>query len=168
MRYTAGLEGSLSQGTGGMDLNIGRNIIRNSSGVLKVQGKEQVVLELGPEGTELLLTMDLYDSTGTRIAHVRRNVWAFNREDRFKLTIRQGYLSLYAPPPSLTLIDTHTEETVLEALVIDKLTVHILQGKWCAHAGDVLQITPHFWRLAGSVATFGTVNDARGGPVEIG
>jgi hypothetical protein len=168
MRYTAGLEASPSQGTGGMDLNIGRNVIRNSSGVLKVQGKEQLVLELGPEGTELLLTMDLYDSTGTRFAHVRRNVWAFNQEDRFKLTIHQGYQSLYAPPPSLTLIDTHTQETVLEALVVDKQTVHIPQGKLCAHTGEVLQITPHFWRLAGSVATFGTVNDARGGPVEIG
>ena len=167
MRYTAGLEGSFSQGTGGMDLNIGRNVIRNSSGVLKVQGKEQLVLELGPEGTELLLTMDLYDSTGTRFAHVRRNVWAINQEDRFKLTIHQGYQSLYAPPPSLTLIDTQTQETVLEALATDKQTVQILQGKFCAHTGEVLEITPHFWRLAGCAATFGTVNDARGGPVEI-
>ncbi len=167
MRYTARLEACPWRGMGCMDLNIGRNIIRNTSGVLKVQGKEQVVLELGPEGAELLLTMDVYDSTGTRSAHLRRNVWAFNREDRFQLTIRQGYQNLYAPPPSLTLIDSHTQETVLEALVTDKQTVHILQGKLCAHTGEVLLITPHFWRLAGAAAIFGTVNDVRGGPVEI-
>jgi len=44
-----------------MELNIGSNIIRNTIGVLNVQGKEQIFLEIG-EDDQLLLTMDIYDS----------------------------------------------------------------------------------------------------------
>lgn len=43
-----------------MELNIGSNIIRNTSGVLNVSGKEQISLEIGKDD-QLLLTMDLYD-----------------------------------------------------------------------------------------------------------
>jgi len=44
-----------------MELNIGSNIIRNTTGVLKVQGKDQIFLEIGDDD-QLLLTMDIYDS----------------------------------------------------------------------------------------------------------
>jgi hypothetical protein len=43
-----------------VELNIGSNIIRNTSGVLNVSGKEQISLEIGKDD-QLLLTMDLYD-----------------------------------------------------------------------------------------------------------
>ena len=66
-----------------MDLKLGSNTFRNTSGVLTLQGKEQVVLELKPETFQLLLTMDLYDAEGTRIAHLRRNNWVLNKEDAF-------------------------------------------------------------------------------------
>jgi len=66
-----------------MDLKIGSNAFRNTNGVLVIQGKEQVVLELRAENRQLLLTMDLYDQESKHVAHLRRNAWGFNADNRF-------------------------------------------------------------------------------------
>ena len=65
-----------------MELDIGSNIIRNTSGVLNVSGEQQISLKFD-ERDRLLLTMDIYDSTGIHIAKLRRNAWVFNNKGQF-------------------------------------------------------------------------------------
>ncbi len=63
-----------------MELNIGSNIIKNTNGVLSVEGEKQIYLEIGEKDKQLLLTMDIFDSKGEHIAKLRRNAWVFNNK----------------------------------------------------------------------------------------
>ncbi len=151
-----------------MELEIGSNTFRNTNGVLTLQGKEQLVLELRPDSNLLLLTMDLYNKDGDHIAHLRRNRWAFNIEDRFTLFSQPPSPSLFLDPPSLKLLDRDTDEVVLEATVVEKDRIVIPQGMFFTHQGQLVEITSHLCRLSGIITMFGEVRDVRGGPVVLG
>ena len=141
-----------------MELDIGSNIIRNTSGVLDVQGKEQIFLELGDDG-QLLLTMDIYDSGKGHIAKLRRNSWVFNNKERFEII---------ATPASLKLINRESGDTVVEANVISKDKLKVSNGKFYTHTGVLLEITPQYWRVGGGITMSGNVFDGCGGAVAIG
>jgi hypothetical protein len=145
-----------------MEINIGTNVFRNSNGVLKVLGKEQIVLQFLPEENRLLLTMDIYDDRGEHIAHVRRSTWAFNENNRFELTGNQGSLALFSSPSWLKLTDKESGDIVLEASVNDKGHVQIIQGKFYSFKGELIEVTPHCLRLPGKPTKFGDVVDVRG------
>lgn len=151
-----------------MDLAIGSNSFRNSNGVLAIHGKEQVVLEFVAENDQLLLTIDLYNASGRQVAHLRRNEWKFNVDDRFTFSATAASPSLYGGAPWLKLVDRETGDTVLEASAMDREKVQILQGKLYTHKGQLLEITSHFCRIAGVVTMFGDTRDARGGAIVIG
>ncbi|MGH7207396.1 MAG: hypothetical protein ACREI2_14450 [Nitrospiraceae bacterium] len=151
-----------------MELNIGSNIFRNTNGVLALQGKEQIVLEMNPDQTQLLLTMDLYDTEGSHIAHLRRNSWAFNDKTRFQLSTSPVALSLFTDPVWLKLTDKETGDVVLEVRAVDKERVHVLRGKFHTHKGKLVEITSHYCRMIGGITKFGDVADVRGGAVIIG
>lgn len=151
-----------------MDLIFGSNSFRNTNGVLTIHGKEQIVLELVPDDERLLLTMDLYDALGRQVAHLRRNEWKFNVDDRFTFSAAAAFPSLYGSAPWLKIHDKETGETVLEAAATDSDKVQILQGRLYTHKGQLLEITPHLCRIAGVVTMFGDTRDARGGPIVIG
>lgn len=142
-----------------MEPNLGSNIMRNTNGILKVGGKEQIHLELGEEDNQLLLTMDIYDVQGMHIAKLRRNAWAFNNKNRFEVK---------TAPSSLQLIDRQTSGVVVEVNVLSKDKVQILHGKFYTHQGHVLEITPSFWGIAGSIRMSGSVIDGCGTAVSIG
>ena len=108
-----------------MELNIGSNILRNTSGVLKVAGQEQISLEVGGNG-QLLLTMDLYDQTGKHIAKLRRNAWAFNEGERFAITTN---------PSDLTLRESKSGAIVVRARVLDATHIEIPEGRFFTHRG---------------------------------
>ena len=141
-----------------MELDIGSNIIRNTSGVLNVQGKEQIFLELGDDG-QLLLTMDIYDSGKAHIAKLRRNSWVFNNREKFEIT---------TTPASLKLINGESGDTVVEANVISKDKLKVSNGKFYTHNGVLLEITPQYWRVGGGITMGGNVFDGCGGAVAIG
>jgi len=141
-----------------MEIDIGSNIIRNTSGVLNVQGKEQIFLELGDDG-QLLLTMDIYDSGKVHIAKLRRNAWVFNNKERFEIT---------TTPASLKLIDRESGDIVVEANVISKDKLKVSNGKFYTHTGVLLEITPQYWRVGGGITMGGNVFDSCGGAVAIG
>ena len=151
-----------------MDLAIGSNSFRNSNGVLAIHGKEQIVLEILPDDEQLLLTADLYNASGRQVAHLRRNEWKFNVDDRFAFSATAASPSLYGGAPWLKLIDKESGDTVLEASATDRAKIQILQGKLYTHKGQLLEITPHFCRIAGVVTMFGDTRDARGGAIVIG
>jgi len=141
-----------------MELDIGSNIIRNTSGVLKVQGKEQIFLEQGDDG-QVLLTMDIYDSGRVHIAKLRRNSWVFNNKERFEIT---------TTPTSLKLVDREFGDLVVEANVISKDKLEVSNGKFYTHTGILLEITPQYWRVGGGITMGGNVFDSCGGAVAIG
>jgi hypothetical protein len=151
-----------------MDLAIGTNSFRNTNGVLAIHGKEQIVLEIVAENDQLLLTMDLYSSSGHQVAHLRRNEWKFNLDNRFTFSATASSPSLYGGAPWLKLDDKETGDTVLEASVPDRDRVQILQGKFYTHKGQLLEVTSHLCRIAGVVTMFGDTRDARGGAIVIG
>ena len=103
-----------------MELNIGSNIIRNTSGVLNVAGKEQIFLEIGDDG-QLLLTMDLYDLNGKHIAKLRRNAWAFNDGERFTVTTN---------PSDLVLSEQRSGDVVVRVWVVDRGHIEIQEGRF--------------------------------------
>ena len=140
-----------------MELNIGSNILRNTSGVLKVAGQEQIFLEVGENG-QLLLTMDLYDETGKHIAKLRRNAWAFNEGERFAITTN---------PSDLTLRESKSGAIVVRARVLDPTHIEIPEGRFFTHRGHLLEITPDYWRVAGGITMSGNIFDGGGGAVAI-
>jgi len=151
-----------------MDLALGSNSFRNTNGVLAIHGKEQIVLEIAPESDQILLTMDLYNAAGRQVAHLRRNEWKFNVDDRFALSAAAASPSLYGSAPWLKLVDKETGETVLEASAADRERVQIIEGKLYTHKGQLLEITSHLCRIAGVVTLFGDARDVRGGAIVIG
>lgn len=150
-----------------MELNIGSNIYRNANGVLKLEGKEQVVIEIRGESPQLLVTADLYDAKGGHVAHLRRNTWAFNFKSRFELNTSPP-LSLFTYPTWLKIVDKETAEPVLDINLVKEATVHIVNSRLYSHKGQLLDITPHCWRFPGCPAMFSSVQDIRGGSVVIG
>ncbi len=150
-----------------MELNIGSNIYRNANGILTLEGKEQVVIEARSESPQLLVTADLYDAKGDHVAHLRRNVWAFNFKTRFEIEVSAA-LSLFTYPAWLKIVDKETAEAVLDINLVKEATVHIANGRLYSHKGQLWDITPHCWRFPGSPAIFGSVQDIRGGAIVIG
>ena len=150
-----------------MDIKIGSNAYRNTNGILIIQGKEQVVLELQLEQHQLLLTIDLYDAEGTHAAHLRRNEWAFNLDQRFAFASGPETASLFSGLPWLTVSLVQTGETVFEARLAEADVVDIPNGRFYTHKGQLVEISSHFCRIEGGTARFGDVADLRGGRVTL-
>lgn len=152
-----------------LELNIGSNIFRNTNGVLKIQGKEQIVLELRPDDHELLLTMDLYDGEGTHIAHLRRNTWAFNAASRFVFaTTSASSPSLFSEPSWLKVSDSQTGDPILEITPANQAKIYVVSGKFYTHKGQLVEITSHVCRIGNNLTMFGDVFESRGGIASIG
>jgi hypothetical protein len=135
-----------------MELTIGSRVFRGTSGVLIVQGKQQLSLEWGMEPHQLLLTMNLYNAGGMHIARVRRNAWTFNDRDRFELSAARGVVKL---------IDTTTGEVVVEARVVGRDKLEIPRGCFCTNAGHRVEITPEYCHIGGQATS---VTEIVGGP----
>lgn len=152
-----------------LELNIGSNIFRNTNGVLRIQGKEQIVLELRPDDQQLLLTMDLYDGDGKHVAHLRRNKWAFNPADRFVIASNSvSPLSLFSERVWLKVSDSQAGDTVLEVTLPHHAKIHVVSGKFFSHRGQLVEITSHVCRIGSSLTMFGDVVESRGGIASIG
>jgi hypothetical protein len=151
-----------------LELNIGSNVFRNTNGVVKLQGKEQMVVEFHPEENQLLLTMDFYDSAGSHVAHLRRNTWAFNTANRFAFTTGPTSLSLFDGPLWLKVSDRDNGDVVLEVMVTHSGKIRIANGKFYTHKGHLVEITSHYCRVIPGLTLFGDVFETRGGAASIG
>ncbi|MCE3224201.1 MAG: hypothetical protein K0S58_2381 [Nitrospira sp.] len=151
-----------------LEIRLGSNIFRNTNGVLRVQGKEQLVLELSPEHDRILLTIDLYDGSGNHVAHLRRNRWAFNDGARFVLHTSDSPPTLFPHLPWLKVTDQETGETVLEAAMATGEKIQVATGKFYSHRGQLIEITSHFCRVGSTHTLFGDVFEARGGTAVLG
>jgi len=152
----------------GMEFLIGSNIFRNTNGVIKIHGKEQLVLEYKPEQGLLLLTIDLYGETGTHVAHLRRNTMALNQDGRFAIEVHRAAPDMPGDVPAVRLRDQQSGTLVFEAGAVSEQKIHITTGKFFSHKGLPVEITPHYCRIGSGMTLFGDIVDGRGGMVMLG
>lgn len=120
-----------------MELNFGSNIVSNSNGILTIEGKNQIHIEVGDE-SQPLLTMNLYDDKGTSVGMLTRNELVENPGNRFATTITSS---------SLKLTDTTNEELIITINVAEGNIIQILQGRFYTHFGKLLEITPDYYSI---------------------
>ena len=152
----------------GPELLIGSNIFRNTNGVVKIQGKEQLVLETRPTQGSLLVTVDLYDASGTQIAHVRRNTLVINQAAQFTIDIHQATTDMPSDAPWVRLYSRQSGEIAFEARIVSDNRIQITSGRFYSHTGALVDITPHYCRIGSGRTLFGDVTENRGGTVVLG
>lgn len=152
----------------GLEMHIGSNIFRNTNGVLKLQGKEQLVLETQLDPLMLLLTMDLYDERGSRIGHIRRNAPSAHSKSGFTVNVTTSDETATGTPPSVTVAERATGHTVFEACLIQRRKIRITVGHFHTHKGDLVAVSPHYCRIGTGLTLFGHVAESRGSAVIIG
>lgn len=150
----------------GPELLIGSNIYRNTNGVVKIHGKEQLVLEYRPEDGRLLLTIDLYDEAGDHVAHIRRNRLLLNSNERF--AIDSAGAGGDGERPFVRLSQRGPGTVVFEASALSDRRFFISAGKFYSHKGMAVDITPHYCRIGCGTALFGDIVENRGGTVVLG
>jgi hypothetical protein len=152
----------------GLELHVGSNVFRNTNGVVKLQGKEQLVVETQPLPVALLLTMDLYDEQGTRVGHIRRNALSAHSAGRFTINVKASGEATQDDLPSVTVTDRTTGHTVFEACLIQKRKVRIGVGNFYTHKGELVTVSPHYCRIGTGLTLFGDVAESRGSAASIG
>jgi hypothetical protein len=152
----------------GLELHVGSNVFRNTNGVVKLQGKEQLVLETQLDPLMLLLTMDLYDDRGTRIGHVRRNVLSAQSGARYTINVKTSSEANPNDPPSVAIADRSTGHTVFEACLMQRRKIRITVGHFRTHKGELVTVSPHYCRIGTGVTLFGDVAESRGSSAAIG
>jgi len=152
----------------GLELHVGSNVFRNTNGVVKLQGKEQLVLETQPEPLALLLTMDLYDEQGTRVGHIRRNALSAHSVGRFTIHVKVSGEATPDDPPSVTVADRITGNTVFEACLMQRRKIRITVGHLYTHKGELVTVSPHYCRIGTGLTLFGDVAESRGSAATIG
>jgi hypothetical protein len=152
----------------GLELHVGSNVFRSTNGVVKLQGKEQLVLETQPQPLALLLTMDLYDEQGTRIGHIRRNALSAHTAGRFIINIKPSDEATPDDPPSVTVADRTTGHAVFEACLMQRRKIRITVGHFYTHKGELVTVSPHYCRIGTGFTLFGDVAESRGSAAAIG
>jgi len=152
----------------GLELHVGSNVFRNTNGVVKLQGKEQLVLETQPDPLVLILTMALYDERGTRVGHIRRNTLSAHSANRFTINVKTGDDVTQNDPPSVTVADRMTGHTVFEACLMQRRKVRITAGNFFTHKGELVTVSPHYCRIGTVLTLFGNVAESRGSAGAIG
>jgi hypothetical protein len=152
----------------GLELHVGSNVFRNTNGVVKLQGKEQLVVETQPQPLVLLLTMDLYDGQGTRVGHIRRNALSAHSAVRFSVDVRANSEAAQDDIPSVTVADRTTGHTVFEACLMQKRKIRITIANFYTHKGELVTVSPHYCRIGTGFTLFGDVAESRGSAATIG
>jgi len=152
----------------GVELHIGSNVFRTTNGVIKLQGKEQIVLEVRPDPPALLLTMDFYDEQGRRIGHLRRNQLSAPGSSRFALSMNTTTDPTLDDPHTVTVSDRTTGDQVIEVYLFQRRKVRVTSGHFYTHQGELVSISPHYCRIGTGLTMFGDVVESRGGTAVIG
>ena len=152
----------------GLELHIGSNVFRTTNGVIKLQGKEQIVLEAQPDPPALFLTMDFYDQQGQRVAHIRRNVLSPAGRGRFAVSVTTAPDAAIDDPLTVTVSDRTTGETVVEVYLFQRRKIRLTSAQFHTHKGEQVSISPHYCRIGTGLTMFGNVAECRGGMAVLG
>jgi hypothetical protein len=152
----------------GLELHIGSNVFRATNGVIKLQGKEQIVLEVRQNPPALLLTMDFYDEHGQRIGHLRRNTLSVAGGSRFAVSTNTPPDATLDDPLTVTVSDRATGTEVIDVYLFQRRKIRVTTGNFHTHKGELVSISPHYCRIGSGLTIFGDVVESRGGAVAIG
>ena len=152
----------------GLELHIGSNIFRTTNGVIKLQGKEQIVLEVQSDPPALLVTMDFYDEQGQRIGHLRRNQLSAVGVSRFAVTVTAPDDPTLDDPLTVTVLERATGRTIIEVYLFQRRKIRFTAAHFHTHKGEVVSISPHYCRIGTALTMFGDVVEGRGGSATIG
>jgi hypothetical protein len=152
----------------GVELHIGSNVFRTTNGVIKLQGKEQIVLEVRPDPPALLLTMDFYDERGQRLGHLRRNTLSATGAIRFAVSMNTVPDATLDDPYTVTVSDRTTGTQMIELYLFQRRKVRVTSGHFYTHQGELVSISPHYCRIGTGLTMFGDVVESRGGTAVIG
>jgi hypothetical protein len=122
-----------------MEIEIGSNTFTNTSGVFQVDGKEQLKLEIGDD-KQLLLSVDIYNEKGERIAKLNRNAWPYHDDKRYKVT---------TSPSSLTVSNTETGSVYFAAQVLDGTKIQVNPCKFYTDTGVPCEVTSSYLKIGG-------------------
>lgn len=142
------------------EVDLGQNTFADVPGVVFAETdegrKEIMLLEAGDESHQVLLTMDVYNAEGREVAKLRRNMLV-SHDDSFVVTTSAS---------SVTLSEKGTGRALVEAIVLDRERVQVLQANLFTPSGDRLAIRPD--RLIFQWNTFaGHQVEGQGGDVAI-
>jgi hypothetical protein len=119
------------------EMNLGRNVFANVPGLVLVETDkghtELMSLEAGDTSQQVLLTMDVWDADGSQVARLQRNALLLNDQERFAVTTSAS---------SVRLSEKETGRIVVEAIVLDRNRVQVLQADLYSPLGDRLDIRP--------------------------
>jgi hypothetical protein len=152
----------------GVELHIGSNVFRGTNGVIKLQGKEQIVLEVRSDPPALLLTMDFYDEHGQRIGHLRRNTLSVAGGSRFAVSMNTPPDATLDDPLTVTVSDRTTGNQVIDVYLFQRRKIRVTTGNFYTHKGELVSISPHYCRIGAGLTIFGDVVESRGGAAAIG
>lgn len=152
----------------GLELHIGSNVFRTTNGVVKLQGKEQIVLEVRAEPPALLLTMDFYDERGQRIGHLRRNTLQTVASSRYSVSVMNAPDATIDSRLMVTVSDRISGSTVVEVHLFQRRKILFTSGHFYTHKGELVSISPHYCRIGKGLTMFGEVVESRGASALIG
>jgi hypothetical protein len=152
----------------GLELHVGSNVFRTTNGIMKFQGKEQVVLEVQPDPPALLLTMDFYDEQGQRIGHLRRNQLSPAGAHRFAVYVTGPPDPTLDDPLTVTVSERATGSTTIEVYLFQRRKIRFTTAHFHTHKGEAVSISPHYCRIGSGLTMFGDVVEGRGGTAMIG
>ena len=152
----------------GLELHVGSNIFRTTNGIIKLQGKEQIVLEVQSDPPALLLTMDFYDAEGQRIGHLRRNQLSAAGAHRFAVCATTPADPTLDDPLTVTVSDRSSGATVIEVYLFQRRKIRFTSAHFHTHRGEPVSISPHYCRIGTGLTMFGNVVEGRGGTAVIG
>lgn len=152
----------------GLELLVGSNVFRTTNGIIKLQGKEQIVLEVQTAPPSLLLTMDFYDGQGQRIGHLRRNQLSTVGAKRYALSVTVASDATIDDPLTVTVSDRTTGAAVLEVYLFQRRKIRITNASFHTHKGELVSVSPHYCRVGTGLTKFGDVVECRGEAVSIG
>lgn len=141
-----------------MDIQLGTNILRNTSGIFLAHGKEQLRIEWLTDAQKLVLTMGVFMPTGTEVATLKHNEWKTNPNDRFLLT---------STPEMLKVEDTTLKTTVMEIQKAENQSVKILAAKFYTSKGTLSEVSAEWWRVGNKMELTGIDTDLEGGGIEL-
>ena len=75
------------------EVRLGSNTVRDTTGVIEVDGVELVGLELGNDG-KALLDLEIYNARGERLAKLRKNEWVVGDKQQFTLLRTADHVSM--------------------------------------------------------------------------
>ena len=140
-----------------MDISIGSNHLRNTNGIIQAEGQNLIQVTISDDGA-LLLSMDLYNPTGTQVAKLEHNTWTSNSQERFELKI-DGDKTL--------LIDKTLKGVILALKKESQNEVSVPKAKFYLPGGMVSEVTPEHWQVGNKLEVKDVDTDLHGGAIEI-